>query len=112
MEALYLTLHMEESSGRQVATPHRAAGAARESPLVNERYHGPLIHVIGAARESYHKVLCSVFTQTRSFSDQLFASSVLPESHKAQAPDPGRGGTEATSTGVVYGARPERRGTS
>ena len=61
MEALYLKLPREESSGGQAAISHRA-GAARGSPLVNERYHGPLIHVKGAARESYHKVLCPVFT--------------------------------------------------
>jgi hypothetical protein len=62
MEALYLKLPMEESSGAQATIPHRIAGAARGSPLVNERYHGYLIHVRGVARESYHKVLCSVFT--------------------------------------------------
>lgn len=62
MEALYLKLPMEESSGGQAATSHHVAGAARGSPLVNERYHGPLSHVKGVARESYHKVLCSVFT--------------------------------------------------
>jgi len=62
MEALYLKLPREKSSGDQAAISYRVAAAARGSPLVNERYHGYLIHVRGVARESYHKVLCSVFT--------------------------------------------------
>ncbi len=40
MEALYLKLPREESSGGQEAISHRVAAAARGSPLVNERYHG------------------------------------------------------------------------
>jgi hypothetical protein len=47
MEALYLKLPMEESSGGQEAISYRVAGAARGSPLVNERYHGPLFTVRG-----------------------------------------------------------------
>src|SRR5712691_5414523 len=40
----------------------RAAAAVRVSGQVYERYHGPLNRRRGAARETYHKVLDSVFT--------------------------------------------------
>ena len=60
MEVLYPPI--EESSGGQAPVSARNAAAPRGSPLVNETYHGPLIYGEGVARESYHKVLCSVFT--------------------------------------------------
>src|SRR5260370_11922747 len=40
----------------------RSVGSVRVSGWVYERYHGPLLCRRGAARETYHKVLDSVFT--------------------------------------------------
>ena len=45
MEVLYPP--MEESSGGQAPVSARNAAAPRGSPLVNETYHGLLIHVKG-----------------------------------------------------------------
>ncbi len=88
MEALYLKLPGEEAPRGQAASSHRVAGAARGSPLVNETYHGPLIYGEGVARESYHKVLCSVFTKTRTFSNLRFAIASLSNRNKPGVPHP------------------------
>src|SRR5580704_16350801 len=49
----------------------RAVGSVRVSGWVYETYHGPLLCRSGAARETYHKVLDSVFTLPRTIYDQL-----------------------------------------
>jgi len=112
MDVLYLPI--EESSGGQAAVAARVAPAARESPLVNERYHGPLTRFKGAARERYHKVLCLVFTQTGSFSHLCFA--LVPTTTRprtaTRAGGPGPGDLGSLSALAGGNSAPDRTGRS